>query len=180
MYGNPYIIPEGGTNNLALKGVAELIDEIDIGYDHICCAAGSGGTVAGLIAGHEGGKNITGFPVLKNADYLNGIIENLVLDYAGKQHGNWELNLNYHFGGFAKINAELIKFMDTFEAANRNKGIRLDPIYTGKLMYAINDMIDHGCFNGGETIIALHTGGLQGIAGMKEKMNRLRKENSVH
>lgn len=165
-HGNPYVIPEGGTNRLALLGVAELLDEINTDYDYLSTPVGSGGTIAGLIEGLKGNKIILGFPALKNGGYLVKDINNLL----NRLYDNWLLIPNYHFGGFAKIKPGLVEFIKSFEDLN---GIKIEPIYTGKMLYGINDMIKKGYFSEPKRIIALHTGGLQGLAGMEPKMNKL-------
>ncbi len=81
---------------------------------------------------------------------------------------NWEINFDYHFGGYAKFNTNLIKFINTFYEYHK---IKLEPIYTGKMMYGIYDLIKKDYFKKGQTIIAIHTGGLQGLEGLKERQN---------
>ncbi len=169
-FGNIYLIPEGGTNLLALKGAAEIVNDIDIEFDYICSACGTGGTIAGIISGLKGKKNAIGFPVLKGASFLNQNISNLVKEFTGNAHENWKLELNYHFGGYAKINRELIYFIKEFENIN---GIKLDPVYTGKLMYGVYDLAKNNRFDKGSTVVTIHTGGLQGIEGMKPKIEKL-------
>lgn len=169
-FGNFYLLPEGGTNKLAVKGCAEIIQDIDVDYDYILAPCGTGGTLAGLIVGLDGEKEIIGVPVLKGADFLINDIESLVKEYSGKYYNNWKLQLNFHFNGYAKISRELIIFMRRFEYDNN---IPLDPVYTAKFMFAINTMIGMGVFKEGSTVIAIHTGGLQGREGMKNKVDKL-------
>ena len=169
-FGDIYLIPEGGTNLLALKGAAEIIEDINIDYDYICSACGTGGTLAGIVSGLNGRKEAVGFPVLKGASFLNRNIGNLITAYCSKSFDNWQLFLDYHFGGYAKINRRLIDFISEFEKLN---GIKLDPVYTGKMMYGIYDLISKEYFKSGSTIIAIHTGGLQGIEGMKPKIEKI-------
>lgn len=168
VHGEFYHVPEGGSNALGVKGVAELVDEIDIDYEYITCACGSGGTLAGLITGLKGEKKALGFSALKGEGILDGKIEELI---GGDDHyrTNWTINYDYHFGGYAKIKPELVTFIRDFE--QRNKVI-LEPIYTGKMFYGLYDLITKGFFRKGTTLVALHTGGLQGLQGMKEKMNK--------
>ncbi len=170
-FGDVYLIPEGGTNLLALKGAKEIVDDIEIDFDYICSACGTGGTIAGIISGLDNHKYAIGFPVLKGASFLERNITKLIKDFTGKEFNNWHLELNYHFGGYAKIKAELINFIEEFETLN---GIKLDPVYTGKMMYGIFDLERKGYFKKGSTIIAIHTGGLQGIEGMKPKIEKLK------
>lgn len=166
-YSQPYILPEGGTNNLALKGCTEVVKDIAINYDYICCASGTGGTVAGIIAGLAGEKQVLGFPALKGGDFLQEDIRQLVYNYNGSEFSNWQLITDYHFGGYAKVKPELLAFIQTFQ---RQHHIPLEPIYTGKMIYGIFDLIRQGYFPKGSRIIAIHTGGLQGNAGFKERL----------
>ena len=166
-FGDPCIIPEGGTNNLAVKGCTEIVQDISIDYDYICCASGTGGTIAGIIAGLAGDKQVLGFPALKGGDFLQQEIEGLVHNYSGQMYGNWQLITDYHFGGYAKVKLELVDFIKAFQEQHQ---IPLEPIYTGKMMYGLYDLIKKGFFEKDTTIIAVHTGGLQGNAGFRERL----------
>ncbi len=159
-YGGLYIVPEGGSNALALKGVAELIPELGDNYDRLCCACGSGGTLAGLIAGLGGQKPLEGFAALKGAGFLSADVRRLLSEAGVTDPNNWQINLDYHFGGFAKTTAELLKFIRQFEV---EQGVPLEPIYTGKLFYGLFERIKSGVYPRGTRIIALHSGGLQGV-----------------
>jgi 1-aminocyclopropane-1-carboxylate deaminase len=165
-FGDFYLLPEGGTNKLAVKGCAEMVDDLVENYDFYGVACGTGGTMAGLIGGLKGKGHILGFPVLKGADFLSQEIERLLLEAAPDSYINYALLLNYHFGGYAKISQELIAFINSFYSTT---GIPLDPIYTGKMFYGIFDLIKMGYFPFGTRILAIHTGGLQGINGIKER-----------
>jgi len=169
-FGDVYIIPEGGTNLLAINGAAGIPSLIETDYDYITTPCGTAGTISGIIGGLKGEKNILGFAVLRGADFLIKNTKKNVLDYSGNEYTNWSIILDYHFGGYAKINRELITFIREFEEIN---GIGLDPIYTGKMMYGIFDLALKGFFEAGQTIVALHTGGLQGIAGMEGRIKLL-------
>ncbi|WP_299825852.1 pyridoxal-phosphate dependent enzyme [uncultured Pontibacter sp.] len=166
-FNNPCIIPEGGTNNLAVKGCTEIIEDIAIEYDYLCCASGTGGTIAGIIAGLAGEKKVLGFPALKGGEFLQQEIEELVQNYSGHKYSNWQLITDYHFGGYAKVKPELLSFMKQFQEQH---AIPLEPVYTGKMMYGLFDLIQKGYFERGTTIVAVHTGGLQGNAGFKERL----------
>lgn len=155
-FGDFYLIPEGGTNALAVKGCEEILTEADSEFDYICCAVGTGGTIAGLINRAKPHQKVLGFPALKG-DFLQEEICKFAAD------GNWELISEYHFGGYGKINEDLIRFINAFY--NETK-IPLDPVYTGKMIYGITDLIRQDYFPKGSRIIAIHTGGLQGISGM--------------
>lgn len=155
-YRNAFIIPEGGTNELAIKGCEEILSEKDNEFNFICSSVGTGGTLAGLINSSEEHQKIIGFSSLKS-DYLIDEVESLV------NRKNWEIIINYHFGGYARVNAELINFMNAF---SKKYKIILDPVYTGKLVFGIFDLIKQGYFPENSKILAIHTGGLQGIEGM--------------
>ncbi|NMH89739.1 1-aminocyclopropane-1-carboxylate deaminase/D-cysteine desulfhydrase [Flavivirga algicola] len=155
-FGGFYLIPEGGTNALAIKGCEEILTVTDRAFDYICCAVGTGGTISGLINCSKLSQQVLGFPALKG-DFLQQDISKFVTS------ANWDLINNYHFGGYAKINEELVTFINQFKKSNN---IPLDPVYTGKMMFGIFDLIHKGYFKKGSRILAIHTGGLQGIKGM--------------
>jgi 1-aminocyclopropane-1-carboxylate deaminase len=163
-YGDFYLVPEGGTNSYAVKGCEEILTDEDYDFTHICCAIGTGGTISGLINSAKAHQKIIGFPALKG-DFLSDDIRKFATN------SNWEVQLDYHFGGYAKINEELIRFINDFY---KQTNIPLDPIYTGKMMFGILDLINKGYFPKGAKIIAIHTGGLQGIEGMN---NNLKNKN---
>ncbi|HEB63125.1 MAG TPA: 1-aminocyclopropane-1-carboxylate deaminase/D-cysteine desulfhydrase [Gammaproteobacteria bacterium] len=158
-FGEFYLIPEGGSNALAVKGCREIIADINVPFDVITSPCGTGGTLAGLIAGLECKKKAVGFAVLKGAHFLQDDIAQLLRDANEPGFENWEVNLDYHFGGYAKTKPELLSFIDEFEAQHN---IPLEPIYTGKMMYGLFDLIRQGKFPRGTIIVAIHTGGLQG------------------
>ena len=170
VFGSFYLVPEGGTNNLAVKGCAEIIDDINIDFDYIFSACGTGGTFSGLVCGLEGKKKAFGISTLKGGDFLNKEIEQYVNDFSGNEYNNWHLKLDYHFGGFAKIKKSLIEYMLEFEKQNN---ILLDPIYTAKMIFAIYDMIKNEEIKKGSRVIAIHTGGLQGRRAMQKYINKL-------
>ena len=153
-----YWIPEGGAHKLALKGVEEIVSELEIAYDFLCAPCGTGTSLAGIINAAPDSVSILGFAALKNAAFLRTDINDLLL----QPKNNWQLNLDYHFGGFAKTTTELMTFITDFEDKNN---IPLEPIYTGKMMFALYDLITKRTFKPGKRIIALHTGGLQGKRG---------------
>ncbi|PKV62579.1 1-aminocyclopropane-1-carboxylate deaminase/D-cysteine desulfhydrase [Pontibacter ramchanderi] len=166
-FGNPYIIPEGGTNALAVKGCTEIVTDIPIDYDYICCASGTGGTISGIIAGLEGEKQVLGFLALKGGEFLKEEIEQLIDRYNGQRYHNWQLITDYHFGGYAKVKPELLDFMRDFQKEHQ---LPLEPVYTGKMFFGLVDLIRQGYFPRGSRIVAVHTGGLQGNAGFKERL----------
>ena len=161
-YPNAYIVPEGGTNQYALRGVAELVEEIDVPFDYLCSACGTGGTLAGMVAGLAGEKQLIGFSSLKGDDALTGQIDKLVKGYAGESYKNYSVSFDYHFGGYARVKPELVEFIKAFKAKHN---VQLEPVYTGKMLFGIYDLIKQGYFPKGSAIIAVHTGGLQGLSG---------------
>lgn len=178
-FGPCYIIPEGGSNRLALKGAAELGREMaqQLGrppeYVAVCC--GTGGTMAGIIAGSDPDTHVLGFPILKG-DFLGQVVKNLLLDYGKKNRDNWSMQTAYHYGGYAKFKPELIRFINAFA---EKTGIPLDPIYTGKMMYGLWDLIQKGFFPENSRIVAVHSGGLQGIAGFNERFGKIIKKGRL-
>ncbi|WP_031431613.1 1-aminocyclopropane-1-carboxylate deaminase/D-cysteine desulfhydrase [Methylomicrobium agile] len=153
-----YWLPEGGAQPLALKGVAELVEEIEMPFDALCLPCGTGTTLAGCIAALGGAKTVLGFAALKHAEFLTADVESLL----PKPCPRWQIVHDYHFGGFAKTARELLEFIHRFELTQQ---IPLEPVYTGKMMYGLYDMIAKGCFTPGQRIVAVHTGGLQGRRG---------------
>ena len=153
-----YWLPEGGAQTLALKGVSELVGEINVVFDILCTPCGTGATLAGIINAVPIGVSVVGFAALKNAVFLRNDVESIL----PMPCTNWQINHNYHFGGFAKTSAELLTFISDFEDKT---GIPLEPVYTGKMMYALFDLIAKHTFKPGQRIIAIHTGGLQGKRG---------------
>lgn len=163
----PYalIIPEGGTNFLAVEGIQHMLDRRTTDFDYLCCPVGTGGTVAGLSKFANENQKVIGFKVV-NDDSLHGTVKN----YSGKE--NFEL-INAHFGGYGKVNDELIKFINNFKL---NTDIPLEPIYTGKMMKKLLLMIHEDFFPEGSKILAFHTGGLQGIEGANKMLAEKNKE----
>jgi len=155
-----YWLPEGGAMNLALQGVAELVTEINLDYDVLCVPCGTATTLAGIVCATSS-KQVMGFAALKGAEYLNQEVNALSKSTACHNNG-WFIQHQYHFGGFAKIKSELLHFIRQFEQVQQ---IKLEPIYTGKMLYGIYDLISQGYFKPGQKIIAIHTGGLQGNRG---------------
>src|SRR5690554_6978327 len=152
-FGNFYLIPEGGTNELAVKGCEEILTEEDKMFDFICCAVGTGGTISGIINSLKPHQKALGFPALKG-DFLFDEIQK----YA--KNDQWDLITDYHFGGYAKVNDELKSFMDQFY---KKYLITLDPVYTSKLTFGVIDLISKGYFKPHSKILIIHTGGLQGL-----------------
>ena len=161
-FGDFYLIPEGGTNELAVKGCQEILTDEDREFDYICCAAGTGGTISGIINSALPHQKVLGFPALKG-DFLQDEICIFV------QNKNWKLINDYHFGGYGKVNEELIAFINDFYNTTQ---IPLDPVYTGKMVFGVIDMIQKNYFPAQSNILLIHTGGLQGIQGMNAKLKK--------
>ncbi|MEN0048092.1 MAG: pyridoxal-phosphate dependent enzyme [Bacteroidota bacterium] len=161
-----YFIPEGGTNQLALKGCSEILTEMDSQqFGYICVSCGTGGTVSGIIQAANPTQKVMGFSALKG-DFLKQEITNLL----DQNYDNWTLQTDYHFGGYAKFKPELIAFINQFKAEH---SIQLDPIYTGKLFYGVFDLIEQHHFSENSRILIVHTGGLQGIRGFNERFGNI-------
>jgi 1-aminocyclopropane-1-carboxylate deaminase len=156
-FGDFYLVPEGGTNKFAIKGCEEILTDSDKEYDVICSSVGTGGTISGIINATKKHQKVIGFPALKG-DFLQNEIKKWVT-----KNKNWSLNTNYHFGGYAKVSEELITFINKFKQETK---IPLDPVYTGKMIFGLVALIKKGYFEKGTKILAIHTGGLQGIDGM--------------
>ena len=166
-----YTIPEGGSNTLALKGCAEIVKEYsdNSNIDYWCSSCGTGGTIAGIITALSPNQKAIGFSALKG-DFLKTEVEELLAKYDDKKYSNWSINTDFHFGGYAKFDESLIQFINEFKLKNQ---IQLDPIYTGKLLYGIFDLIKKGYFPKGSTIMAVHSGGQQGIQGFNQRFGNL-------
>ncbi|MFY0591634.1 1-aminocyclopropane-1-carboxylate deaminase/D-cysteine desulfhydrase [Roseivirga sp.] len=160
-YGNFYRIPEGGTNSLAIKGCEEIVSDLEDNYDFYTVSVGTGGTISGLISSLNGKGKIIGFSSLKGS-FLTKEIEKLLSDYTSKHVSNWEIHNDYHFGGYAKVKPALLSFIKGFEDRHN---ILLDPVYTGKSLFGIYDLIHKGYFKRNSKVLFIHTGGLQGRAG---------------
>jgi len=154
-----YVLPEGGTNILALKGCGEILDGHTQHFDYICVAVGTGGTISGLINASKLEQKIIGYSALKG-DFLIEEINN----FATRK--NWELRTDYHFGGYAKVTDDLVDFLNDFYTKTN---VPLDPIYTGKMVFGVLEDIKQGFFKPNSSVLLIHTGGLQGIEGVNNK-----------
>ncbi|MBB6500191.1 1-aminocyclopropane-1-carboxylate deaminase/D-cysteine desulfhydrase [Pedobacter cryoconitis] len=164
-HADTYFIDEGGASAEAVRGCAEIITELPGDTAHLFCAAGTGTTAAGLLQGIQKAgltAKLHVIPVLKGGEFIRDEIAQYV-----PVTDQLVLHTDYHFGGYAKTKPDLLKFIRDFTAAH---GILIDPVYTAKLFFAIYDLAEKNYFREGEKIIALHTGGLLGIMGMKDKL----------
>lgn len=162
---NCYIIPEGGSNALGVKGCTEIVKNSSIPFDYICVPCGTGATLSGIVLSLNTKQKAVGFQVLKAEKYIEQEVKKWLLEFNCENKNNWSVNENYHFGGYAKVNEELQSFVKEFK---NNYHIPLDLVYTGKMMYGIFDLIKKDTFKPGSTIIAIHTGGLQGNKGFDD------------
>ncbi len=149
-FGDFYLIPEGGTDADAVTAVAQIAAEISTPFDEVFVAVGTGGTAAGLARGFADRTHVTGVVVLKGAEYLTKDVQAL----AGAD--NWMLDHDHHHGGYAKTTPKLWSFMETVE---QESGIRFDPVYTAKALYALHDWLQSPA-NQNKKILFIHTGGL--------------------
>ena len=152
-FGAFHMVPEGGTNELGVKGCEEILTEEDIVFDFVCCAVGTGGTISGIINSLHLHQKAIGLPVLQG-----GFLFDEVRKYT--KNTQWELVTDYHFGGYAKINIELKQFMQQFF---KKYLISLDPVYTSKLFFGVFHLIAKGYFKPKSKLLIIHTGGLQGL-----------------
>lgn len=152
------MIDEGGRGTLAAKGCEEILDDVE-GYTHVCCAAGTGTTLAGLaIAAQQ--KNIIaeGFCVLKGAQEIESDIKMLT-----GNNVSFVMHHQFHFGGYAKSDEAMMPFIQTFA---RETGILLDQVYTAKMVRGVDELIKQGHYPRGSNILLIHTGGLLGLLSM--------------
>jgi len=166
-FGDFYLIPEGGTNELAVKGTAEILKSINLNFDYCACSIGTGGTFCGLLSSLSNSQTMLGFSALKG-NFIHQEIDVMITKYnIDKSTSNYFLFDNYHFGGFAKIKPELIQFMADFKSQTQ---IQLEPIYTAKMFYGLHDLANNNHFQPNTTILAIHTGGLQSLHGFSQRL----------
>ena len=158
-FGNFYLLPEGGANELAIKGAEEILDASDI-QDYICCPVGTGGTISGIINTANSMQQVIGFTAIKGSDDL------LKEVMCWTNYKYFKFINSYSYGGYAKVSKKLIQFINEF---HKIQDIPLDAVYTGKMMMGILDLVAKDYFPKGSSILAIHTGGLQGNKGMSER-----------
>lgn len=195
LFGEFYLIPEGGSNELGVKGCTEIMENVkrtrDEGlvmrgkeqrleevkseeFDYVCCACGTGATLAGITLSLKPHQKAIGFSSLKGRAFLDEVVNKFIGEYNKscyssientKLKGEYIINTDYHFGGYAKITPQLLAFVYDFE---KKHSIPLDYVYTSKMLFGLHDLVKKNYFNKGAKLLALHTGGLQGNAGFKE------------
>lgn len=163
-------LPEGGSAPLALGGVAQLVQELPEIPEQIFVASGTGATLAGILAGLAGRSHVTGVAVFSGADYLHQEIQTLLSAAAYPAYRNYSLLTDFHHGGYAKTSTELLAFCRTFV---RQTGIPLEPVYTGKMLYALHRRCLMGLIAPACRVLAIHTGGLQGLRGFPDWQSQL-------
>jgi 1-aminocyclopropane-1-carboxylate deaminase len=170
-FGNFFMIPEGGANFYGVNGCMEIVDEIDQKFDYILCPCGTSTTLAGMVLKLKPDQKAIGFSALKNGDFQKQDTLQLISDFLGDQtaaqdyNDKFEIMTQYDFGGYAKTTPELISFMQSFY---KSTGIMTDPVYTSKMFFGLIDLVQKDFFPVNSKIIAVHTGGLQGVLGYEE------------
>lgn len=164
-FGDYYLIPEGGTNDLSIWGTREILKDLPAVFSHIAVSIGTGGTYAGLAASLKSQQTLIGFSSLKG-EFIHQEVSNLLESNKIQLKGSLEIRTEYHFGGYGKYKSELIDFMGWFYGEFK---VPLDPIYTGKTFYGAFDLVEKNHFPSGSKILLIHTGGLQGNAGFAAK-----------
>lgn len=154
-FGRCYVLPEGGSNPLAVQGCTQVPAEIDVKFDVIACACGTGGTLAGIAGGLRPGQHAIGFSALKGGSFLEDDVSRLQRATFGAASNNWTIEADFHFGGFARRTAELDAFVDDF---GTRRGLVLDWVYVAKMLYGLLTLTERGRFAPGTTIVAVITG----------------------
>lgn len=163
-FGDVYIIPEGGTNELAVRCCqewgAKILNKYGEQFDYICISAGTGGSAAGIISVMSDKKKVVVFSALKNGLFLSDQILEHLRSLGTDRITNYTLQTDYHFGGYGKANNEVLDFI------NKTKSVLpLDGVYTAKLLLGTIDLCKKGFFTRGSHVLVIHTGGLQGNSG---------------
>lgn len=157
-FGRFYLVPEGGSNELAVKGCKEILHAVTEPFDIVCCACGTGATVAGIIRSLKPGQKAMGFPVLKGGEFLREEIRRFIAgNNPDECRTDWTIQTQYHFGGYARQTLRLLQFMHDFQSVT---SVPLDRVYTGKMFYGVMDMIQQNYFPPAARILLVHTGGL--------------------
>lgn len=146
-----FIVPEGGANEAGVKGCEEILADVPPDTTYVCTATGTGSTLAGIARACGERQTALGISVLRGESFLMDNVRAF-----GVREEKVRLIHDYHFGGYAKRNAELMNFCETF---SRRNNIPIEPVYTGKLFYGVFDLINKNYFSDGSHIVLIHTGG---------------------
>ena len=160
---NLYWLPEGGSATAALQGVAELIEELPLIPDVMLVACGTAATLAGLLVGLKGRSFVIGIAVLQDAGYLRSEVHRLLEQGGYPAYQNYVLRSDFHHGGYAKVSPELRQFCNEFMVQCQ---VPIEPVYTGKVFFALKNLIQSGTIHPDQRVMVLHTGGLQGARGL--------------
>ena len=163
-----HVIPEGGCNRAGVLGCADILQGVEQEYDCIALACGTGTTLAGLATAGE--TPLLGVQVLRGEGYLQQQVQDILRQYGLSARGQWQVMDQYHRGGYARTDSSLLAYCMHFEALN---GIPLEPVYSGKLMMALEELIGQGFFPEGSKVLAIHGGGLQGKRGFNNEISIL-------
>lgn len=172
-HGNVLVIEEGGANYLGVMGCTAIVAEIDIEPDYYILPSGTGTTAAGVLMAVDS-ETVISVPVFKKGDFIRDEISNLLMisglgeEEIAEKMQQLTLATNYSFGGYGKFNQTLIDFINH---VFKETGLKLDQIYTGKMFYALCDMVNSGEIPAGSTIVVIHTGGLQGTSSIADKLD---------
>ena len=160
-FGDFFLIPEGGANLAGIKGCADILDGVEQDqFDLICLACGTGTTLTGLLTTSR--LPLLGFQVLKGVGYLRGEVEEQVLRHGLRPTAPWCINEDFHYGGYARTTPELLNFTTSF---SERTGVPLEPVYSGKMLLGLTQLILKGTFSPGSRLLVIHGGGLQGKRG---------------
>jgi len=160
-FGDFYLIPEGGANLAGILGCQEIIEPtLAQHYTHLVLAAGTGTTMAGLVTSTH--LPVLGIQILRGKNYLHDEIQRMLHEHSLHATSTWSVNDVFHAGGYAKVNAQFLAFMDKFSAST---DIPLEYVYSGKMFWAISELIKNDFFPLHARILAIHGGGLQGQRG---------------
>jgi len=156
------IVPEGGSGQQVHEGMRQLVSELPEELDYLLCPVGSGGTLAGIIQSlwqRKRKTRVIGIAVLKGQGYLENLVTDLITEKNAITGQTWQINHDFHFGGYAKSTPELTHFCTHF---NQKSGVEIEPVYSGKLFFALYSLLEQGFFGKDSRVAAIHTGGIQG------------------
>ncbi|ROS01314.1 1-aminocyclopropane-1-carboxylate deaminase [Sinobacterium caligoides] len=171
-YSHSYVVPEGGANALGIQGCGDIMREIEGQVDDcdvVMVPVGTGGTMTGMSAAVTSKARVLGIAVVNAYAGLYADIERGLAQAAEPPLAGWQLLDGFHGGGYAKVDEPLARFLREFEQAH---GIAIEPVYSGKMFKALFTLIENDFFPRGSHIVAVHSGGMQGLRGMRKKLMR--------